>query len=123
MDWGNKWLVDFNAGEPQLVSLDWSNNTGVIDVKIYGSVIEERGWQGFTFSSKLDYGSYIISIAKTAFKKIGDLICSMKFIFPGAALYCYTSTIHAWNTVVMPGLLLLAATWNCLSYKNGHVGP
>ena len=34
-----------------------------------------------TFSSKLDWGSYIISIAKTASKKIGALICSMKFLW------------------------------------------
>ena len=32
VDWGKKWLVDFNAGKIQLVSFDWSNNTGSIDV-------------------------------------------------------------------------------------------
>ena len=37
---------------------------------------------GLTFSSKLDLGSYIISIAKTASKKIGALIRSMKFLSP-----------------------------------------
>ena len=42
MDWGKKWLVDFNAGEIQLVSFDWSNNNGFIDVKMGGSVIEEK---------------------------------------------------------------------------------
>ena len=26
VDWGKKWLVDFNAGKTQLVSFDWSNN-------------------------------------------------------------------------------------------------
>ena len=31
VDWGRKWLIDFNAGETQLVSFDWSNNTGAID--------------------------------------------------------------------------------------------
>ena len=36
MDWGRKWLVDFNAGKTQLVLLDWSNNTGGIDVKMNG---------------------------------------------------------------------------------------
>ena len=36
---------------------------------------------GLTFSSKLDWGSYIVSIAKTASKKIGALIRSMKFLF------------------------------------------
>ena len=49
---------------------------------------------GLTFSSKLDWGSYIISIAKTASKKIGALIHSMKFLSPVVALYHYKSTIH-----------------------------
>ena len=46
-----------------------------------------------TFSSKLDWGSYIISIAKTASKKIGALIRSMKFLSLNVALYLYKSTI------------------------------
>ena len=57
MDWGRKWLVDFNAGRTQLVSFDWSNNTGASDVKIDGSVLEEKLFfkmLGFTFSSTLD---------------------------------------------------------------------
>ena len=49
---------------------------------------------GLTFSSKLDWGSYIISIAKTASRKIGDFICSMKFLSPEVALYLYKSTIR-----------------------------
>ena len=64
---------------------------------------------GLTFSSKLDWGSYIISIPKTASKKTGALICSMKFLSPDIALYLYKSTI--WNTVVMSELLPLVATW------------
>ena len=42
VDWGKKWLVDQNAGKTQLVLLDRSINTGVIDVKVDGSVIEEN---------------------------------------------------------------------------------
>ena len=41
MDWGKKWLVDFNAGKTQLVLFDQSNNNGSIDVEIDGSVLEE----------------------------------------------------------------------------------
>ena len=62
-----------------------------------GSVLEEKSsfkMLGLTFSSKLDWGCYIISIAKTASKKIGALICSMKFLFPEVALYLYKSTIR-----------------------------
>ena len=47
-----------------------------------------------TFSSTLDWGSYIISIAKTAPKKIGALIRSMKFLSPEVALYLYKSTMQ-----------------------------
>ena len=42
MDWRKKWLVDFNAGKTQLVSLDWCNNNGSIDVKMDGCVFEEK---------------------------------------------------------------------------------
>ena len=97
MDWGRKWLVDFNAVKTQLVSFDQSKNTGAIDVKMHGSVLEENTSfkiLGLTFSSKLDWGSYILSIAKTASKKIGALICSMKFLSPEVALYLYKSTIR-----------------------------
>ena len=55
--WGRKWLVDFNAWKTQLVSFDRSNNTGAIDVKMDGAVLEERSYfkmLGLTFSSKLD---------------------------------------------------------------------
>ena len=49
---------------------------------------------GLTFSSKLDWGSYVIFIAKTASKKIGALIRCMKFLSPEVALYLYKSTIR-----------------------------
>ena len=97
VDWGKKWLVDFSAGKTQLVSFDRSNNNGSIDVKMVGSILEEKSsfkMLGLTFSSKLDLGSYIISIAKTASKKIGALIRSMKFLSPEVALYLYKSTIR-----------------------------
>ena len=96
VNWGKKWLVDFNAVKTQLVSFDWSNNNGSIDVKMNGSILEEKlsfKMLGLTFSSKLDWGSCIISIAKTTSKKCGALIRSMKFFSPEVALYLYKSTI------------------------------
>ena len=63
-----------------------------------GSVLEENSsfkMLGLTFSSKLDWGFYIISIAKTASKNIGVLIRSMKFLSPEVALYLYKSTIRS----------------------------
>ena len=73
VNWGKKWLIDFSAVKTQLVLDDQSNNVGAIDVKIDGSVLEEKSsfkMVGLTFSSKLDWDSYIILIAKTN-SKIG----------------------------------------------------
>ena len=39
-------------------------------------------------------GLFHYSIAKTASKKIGALICSMNFLSPAVGLYLYKSTIH-----------------------------
>ena len=90
VDWDRKWLVDFNPGKTQMVSFDQSNNTGAIDVKMDGSVLEEKS--SFKMLG-LNWGSFIISITETASKKIGALIHSMKFHSPKVVLYLYKSTI------------------------------
>ena len=60
VDWGRKWLVDFDAGKTQLASFDQSENTSAIDVKMDGSVLMEKSsfkMLGLTLSSKLNWGS------------------------------------------------------------------
>ena len=82
----------WTSGKSQLVSFDWS-----IDVKMDGSFLEEKSsfkMLGLTFSSKLDWGSYIIFIAKTASEKIGALIRSAKSLSSEVALCVCKSTIH-----------------------------
>ena len=69
--------------------------------------------QELTFSSKLDWGSHIFSIAKSASKNIGALIRFMKFFSPG--LLCISVNLlynRVWNIFVTPGLVLIVATWN-----------
>ena len=67
------------------------------------------------FSSKLDWGSYMTSIAKTASKKIGALIGSVKFLSPEVALYLYQSTIQ-------PCMEYCCHVWaGASSYKNRYV--
>ena len=80
-----------------MVSFGRSNNTDAIDVKAGGSILEEKSsfkMLGLTFSSKSDWGSYIISIAITTSKKIGALIGSNKFLSPEVAMYLYKSNIQ-----------------------------
>ena len=108
-----------------LVLFERFNNTGTIDVKMGGSFLEEKSSfmrLGLTFSSKLDGGSCIISIAKTSYKKIGTLTCSMKFLSPEVALYLYKPTI-------CPCMEYCCLVWDCapICYlefldKNGYTG-
>ena len=131
VDWGREWLVDFNAGKTQLILFECSNNTGAIDVKMNWSVLYEKSsfkMLGLPFSAKLDWGSYIISIAKTASKKIGAVIRFVKFLSPDVAMYLYKSAIgpcmeyccHVWAGASICYLELLdqLQKWICRT-----VGP
>lgn len=72
VDWGWKGLVDFNVGKTELNSFDWSNNSGVVGMKIDMSVLEEKlpfKMLGLSLSSKLNWGSNFVSFPKTE-KKI-----------------------------------------------------
>ena len=83
LGWGRKWLIDFNAKN------------------LNGSVFEEKlsfKILGVTFSSKLDWETYIIYIAKTASNEIGAFSMNFnKFSFSEVAVYLYKSTIHPCN--------------------------
>ena len=88
-----------------------------IDVKMDGSVLEEKSsfkMLGLYFSSKFDWGSHIISIAKTVFKIIEPLICFINFFL--LRLLCIFISLPydlVWNAVVMSGLTVLTAMWKC----------
>ena len=49
-----------------------------------------------SFSSKLEWGTYIASIAKTAFKKIGTFIPSMKFLSMMSSRVGTTLPLEKW---------------------------
>ena len=95
MDWGRIWLVDFNIGKTKLVSFDRSNR--LMDLFLRKNSVKMLG---LTFSSKLDWGSYVISIAKSF------------FLLRSLCISINLPHSHAWNTVVILGLVRLVATWN-----------
>ena len=41
-----KWLVNFNAGNTQLVLFDWSSDSSAINVKMDGSLLEKKTFSG-----------------------------------------------------------------------------
>ena len=72
---------------------------------------------GLTFCSKVDWDSYLSSIAEAVSEKIGTLIPSMKFVSPEVTLYLYKSTIqpcmeyccHIWTSA--PSCYLELLDW------------
>ena len=54
---------------------------------IFAFCFFEEMMLGLSFSSKFNGGFYTVSPAKIAFKKMGHLIHSVKFLPPDAALY------------------------------------
>ena len=121
VDWERNWLVEFNARKTQLISFDWSKNTGAIDVEMDGSVLEEKSYfmmLGLNFSSKLD------SLLKPPPKKLESSFALWTFFL--LRLLCISINLpyrHLWNNAVMSELVLLVATWNCwISYKNRYAG-
>ena len=87
-------------------------------MKMDGSVLDKKSslkMLGLTFSSRFDWGSYIISIAKIATKKIGASIHSIKFLSPEFVLYLYKSTSPCIKYCCHVLLEPLAATLNFIA--------
>ena len=94
VDWGKKGLIDFNAGNGHL--------NGLITV-----VLLMWKWMSLFLKKKhlLRCWGWPSLLAKTASKKIGALISSMKFVSSEVALYLCESTIcpfmvyccHVWT--------------------------
>ena len=58
VNWDRKWLVNFNAQKNQVVSFDLLYNYDAIDMKMNGSVTENKSSYkllALSFSSKLDW--------------------------------------------------------------------
>ena len=76
MDWDKNWLVDLNAGKTQLVSSDWCNNSGAIDLKMSESVLEEKSYFKMlkaTFLSKWIGALTLFLLLKVPPRKLGLL--------------------------------------------------
>ena len=77
------------------------------------TVLEERlsfRMLGLSFYSKLDWGSYTVSVAKAASRGIGTFICSVRFLSPaGLCVGC----CRAWGLGGVGVGVLLVAIWVC----------
>ena len=124
---GNKWLQVILGGKS---SQEYPVNAWVSEGSIVGPslfLLYINDLPGDVICDIAIY-AYIMSIAKTASKKIGALIHSMKFLFPKVALYLYKSTIcpcmeyccHIWAAA--PSCYLDLDCWSFTCYFSWTFG-
>ena len=104
----------------------WKNSTSFIWlVKMDGSTLEEN----YLCWGRLFLLNWIRALTLSLLLKLPPRKLQPWFVlwnFFLLRLLCISINLpyaHVWNTVVMSGLVLLVATWNCwISYKNGYAG-
>ena len=111
LDWGRKWLVGFNEGKSQLVSFDQSNNTGAIDVKMDGFVLEEKSSfkiPRLSFSCRLDWALILSLLLKLPARKmayfgrcLSELAQRVPLPHSRGRSACYSDKFHNF-TVTIP---------------------
>ena len=127
LDLARKWPIGFNAEKTQLALFDQTNKTGPIDVKMDGSVLEERSSfkiLGLTFLLNWIGVLTLFLLLKLPPRKL-ELWFVLWSFFLLILLWISINLSHGhvWNTAALSGLVLLIPTWNFwISYKNGYAG-
>ena len=93
---------------------------------MYGSAFEKKLYfkmLGLSFSTYLDWGSYIIFLQKLRPSKL-ELLLVLWSLFLLKLHFVSVNLTNglAWNTVVIPGLVLPATNWiYWINYRNGYI--
>ena len=73
VDWCRKWLLDGNTGKNRTLFIEKKMDVFLMKNNFF------KMWDLF-LCPKLDWSSYIVSVAETVSNKIGALISSTKFL-------------------------------------------
>ena len=107
VEWGNRWLVTFNATKTKLLSFNHHRDPSLVPVKMNDIELPENTsfrLLGLIFTPTMDWKPYLQSIAKAASRKVGSLYRSRRYLTPETILYLYKSTIR-------PGMEYCSHIW------------
>ena len=96
-EWGEKWLVSFNATKTKLLSINRFKDPFLPPVMMNGVELPENcnfSLLGMTFTDDFSWNTYIELIAKSAAMKVGSLFRYRNFLSPDSILYLYKATIR-----------------------------
>ena len=85
VEWGDKWLVTFNASKTKLLSMNRFKNPFLPSIVMNGAELPENKHfrlLGLTFSNDFTWNNYIESIAKSAAMKVGFSLSSKELSLP-----------------------------------------
>ena len=97
VEWGEKWLVTFNAAKTKLLSVSRSHKAHLPPVSMNDQDLSENDsfrLLGLTFSKSLTWNDYVETIAKSAAQKVGSLYRARAYLTPESILYLYKATIR-----------------------------
>lgn len=118
-NWRRKWFVSFNDGITETPSFEYSNNTGVIDIKTHGFLLDEKSsFKILRLSYKLVWVDLLILhlLIKLPLRKFQPwLVPWYSFIFINLPFGLVR------NNSLVTRLLLLTGTWVCW-VKIGNCG-
>ena len=96
-EWGEKWLVTFNARKTKLLSVTKCRDPNLFPITMYGQGLPENDsfrLLGLTINKGLTWNQYIEGIAKSAAQKVGSLYRANAYLTPESILYLYKATIR-----------------------------
>ena len=97
VEWGERWLVTFNAGKTKLLSVSRCHKVPLLPIAMHGQDLSENDsfrLLGLTFSNTLTWNEYVEAIAKSAAQKVGSLYRARAYLTPESILYLYKASIR-----------------------------
>ena len=92
VEWGNRWLVTFNAIKTYLLSFNRHRDPLLVPVEMNGIVSpEDTSFRllGLSFTRSTNLKPYIQSIVTAASRKVGSRYRAQRFLTPESVLHLY----------------------------------
>ena len=119
VEWGQKWMVTFNAAKTKRVSFNNYKNPSLPPIAMAKNTLPESTsfkLLGLTFKWNMNWNRYIENIAKAAARKVGSLSTVLEnyLRLKVSCTFLRPPSAHVWSTVVTFGLvhlLLVSHSW------------
>ena len=113
VEWGDKWLVTFNASKTKLLSMNRFKDPFLPSIVMNGAQLPEN----------MHFRLLGLTLSQYAAMKVGSLYRARNFLSPESMLYLYKRlpSVPVLSTAVIFGLVLLLIVLVCLTAYRGEL--